>query len=196
LRLAAIGALVVVFAQAGLLAALAQALVVDDARWPMAALLGSTVGAAGLARIAVAIVTIAAVVALGQAPAAAARRALLLGSSVLLAGSGALASHAMGRLDGQASLLLVSALHQVAVGVWVGGLACAALIALHPANTDTAWLRPFSTVALAAVAGIAVTGLALTLAYVGSAGAAIGTSYGAMVLTKVVLFAALLAMGA
>jgi putative copper resistance protein D len=51
-------------------------------------------------------------------------------------------------------------------------------------------------VALAAVAGIAVTGLALTLAYVGSAGAAIGTSYGAMVLTKVVLFAALLAMGA
>jgi len=196
LALAAIGALVVVFAQAGQLAALAQALVVDDARWPMAALLGSTVGAAGLARIAVALVTVAAVVALRQAPASAARRALLLGSSVFLACTGALASHAMGRMDGQASLLLVSALHQVAVGVWVGGLACAALIALHPGNTGIAWLRPFSTVALAAVAGIAVTGLALTLAYVGSPGAAIGTSYGAMVLTKVVLFAALLAMGA
>ena len=196
LALAAIGALCVVFAQAGLLAALAQALVVDDSSWPMAALLGSTVGAAGLARIAVALVTVAAVVALRQAPASAARRALLLGSSVLLACTGALASHAMGRMDGQASLLIVSALHQVAVGVWVGGLACAALIALHPGNTGTAWLRPFSTVALAAVAGIALTGLALTLGYVGSAGAAIGTSYGAMVLTKVVLFAALLAMGA
>src|SRR5499426_2083855 len=186
LALAAIGALVVIFAQAGQLAALAQALVVDDARWPMAALLGSTVGAAGLARV----------VALRQAPASATRRALLLGSSVLLACTGALASHAMGRMDGQASLLLVTALHQVAVGVWVGGLACAAIIALHPSNAGTAWLRPFSTVALAAVAGIAVTGLVLTLAYVGSAGAAIGTSYGAMVLTKVVLFAALLAMGA
>src|SRR5262249_44307068 len=196
LALAAIGALVVVFAQARLLAALGQARVVADAQWPMGALLGSTVGAAGLARIAVALVTAAAVIALRQAPASSVRRALLLGSSVLLAGTGALASHAMGRMDGQASLLLVTALHQVAVGVWVGGLACAAIIALHPGNGGTAWLRPFSTVALAAVAGIAVTGLVLTLAYVGSAGAAIGTSYGAMVLTKVVLFAALLAMGA
>src|SRR5262249_59289816 len=157
LTLAVIGALVVVFAQAALLAALAQALVVDDARWPMAALLGSTVGAAGLARIAVALVTVAAVVALRQAPASAARRALLQGSSVLLACTGALASHAMGRMDGPASLLLVSALHQVAVGVWVGGLSCAAIIALRADSLATAWLRPFSTVALAAGAGAAGT---------------------------------------
>ena len=196
LALAGIGALVVVFAQAGLLAALAQALVVDDARWPMGALLGSTVGAAGLARIAVAFVTAAAVVALRRAPASSVRRALLLGSSVLLAGAGALASHAMGRMDGQASLLLVTALHQVAVGVWVGGLVCAAIIALRTDSLATAWLRPFSTVALVAVAGVAVTGLALSLAYVGTAAAAIGTSYGAMVLTKIVLFVALLTMGA
>jgi copper resistance protein D len=195
LALAGIGALVVVFAQAGLLAALAQALVVDDARWPMGALLGSTVGAAGLARIAVAFVTAAAVVALRRAPASSVRRALLLGSSVLLAGAGALASHAMGRMDGQASLLLVTALHQVAVGVWVGGLVCAAIIALRTDSLATAWLRPFSTVALVAVAGVAVTGLALSLAYVGTAAAAIGTSYGAMVLTKIVLFVALLTMG-
>src|SRR5262249_60843036 len=86
LALAAIGALVVVFAQAGLLAALAQALVVDNAQWPMGALLGSTVGAAGLARIAVALVTAAAVIARRQAPASSMRRALLLGSTALLAG--------------------------------------------------------------------------------------------------------------
>src|SRR5262245_10970317 len=192
LTLAVIGALVVVFAQAGLLAALGQALVVDDGQWPMGALLGSTVGAAGLARIAVALVTAAAVIALRQAPASSVRRALLLGSSVLLAGTGALASHAMGRMDGQASLLLVTALHQVAVGVWVGGLACAAIIALRADSLATAWLRPFSTVALAAVAGVAVTGLALSLAYVGTAAAAIGTSYGAMVLTQMVIFVELL----
>jgi putative copper resistance protein D len=196
LALTATGALAVLFAQAGLLAALAQALRVDDARWPMAALLGSTVGGAGLARIAIALVTVAAVVALRQAPTSRGRRALLLGSSVLLACTGALASHAMGRMDGQSSLLLVAALHQVAVGVWVGGLACAAIIALAADGTDITWLHPFSTVALAAVAGVAVTGLALSLAYVGSAGAAIGTSYGAMVLTKIILFATLLAMGA
>ena len=196
LGLTGIGALVVVLAQAGLLAALAEALTVDDARWPLSALLGSTVGTAGLARITVGLVTVAAVIALCQAPASRVRRALLLGSSVLLAGTGALASHAMGRMDGQASLLVVTALHQVAVGVWVGGLVCAAIIALRTDSVGNAWLRPFSTVALAAVAGIAFTGLGLSLAYVGTAGAAIGTSYGAMVLTKIVLFAALVAMGA
>ena len=196
LALAGIGALVVGFAQAALLAALAQALVVDDARWPISALLGSTVGAAGLVRIAVALVTAAAVVALRQAPVSSVRRALLLGSSVLLAGSGALASHAMGRMDDRAWLVLVTALHQVTVAVWVGGLVCAGIIALQGDNSATAWLRPFSTVALAAVAGIAVTGFALWFAYVASAAAAVGTSYGAMVLTKIVLFVALLTMGA
>src|SRR5882672_8640017 len=196
LALTGIGALVVVLAQAGLLAALAEALTVDDARWPVSALLSSTVGTAGLARITVGLVTVAAVIALCQAPASRVRRALLLGSSVLLAGTGTLASHAMGRMDGQASLLVVTALHQVAVGVWVGGLVCAAIIALRTDSVGNAWLRPFSTVALAAVAGIAFTGLGLSLAYVGTAGAAIGTSYGAMVLTKIVLFAALVAMGA
>src|SRR5262245_25626588 len=98
LALAGIGTLLVVLAQAALLATLAQALVVDDSRWPIGALLGSTVGAAGVARIAVALVTAAAVVALRRAPASSVRRALLLGSSVLLAGTGALASHAMGRM--------------------------------------------------------------------------------------------------
>src|SRR5262249_23406791 len=148
LALTGIGALVVVLAQAALLAALAQALVVDDARWPMGALLGSTVGAGGLVRIAVALVTAAPVIALRQTPAPPVRRALLWGSSVLLAGTGAVTSHAMGRMDGQASLLLVTALHQVAVGVWVGGLVCAAIIALRPDSSATEWLRPFSTVAL------------------------------------------------
>lgn len=196
LALAGIGAIVVIFAQAGLLAVLAQALVAEDARWPVAALLGSTVGAAGLVRVAVALVTIAAVMAVRRAPASSVRRAWLLASTVLLACTGALASHAMGRMDGQAPLLLVTSLHQVAVSVWVGGLVCAAIIALRADSTGTAWLRPFSTVALAAVAGIAVSGLALALVYVGTVGAAIGTSYGAMVLTKTVLFVALLWMGA
>jgi len=90
----------------------------------------------------------------------------------------------------------VTALHQAAVGVWVGGLVCAAILVLRAdASAGDVWLRPFSGVAAAAAAGIAVTGVALSLAYVATPGAAIGTSYGAMVLAKIVLFAALLAMG-
>jgi copper resistance protein D len=44
------------------------------------------------------------------------------------------------------------------------------------------------------VTALALSGIALSLVYVGSPAAAIGTSYGAMVLAKIVLFSALLAM--
>jgi len=63
-----------------------------------------------------------------------------------------------------------------------------------PGAPDT-WLRPFSTLALAAVVVLALTGGALSLAYIATPAAAIGTSYGAMTLTKIVLFAAMLTLG-
>jgi putative copper resistance protein D len=68
------------------------------------------------------------------------------------------------------------------------------LVLRADASAGDVWLRPFSVVAAAAVGGIAVTGVTLSLAYVATPGAAIGTSYGAMVLAKIVLFGALLAM--
>lgn len=195
LALTGAGALVAVLAQTGLLAVLAAALA-DDAGWPIAALLGSTVGSAGIVRIAAGLAILSAAIALRRAPASRLRGALLLGSTILLSATGALASHAMGRLDGQAWLLTVTAFHQAAVGIWVGGLLCAAMLLLRAdASAGDVWLRPFSVVAAAAVVGIAVTGVALSLAYVATPDAAIGTSYGAMVLTKIVLFVALLAMG-
>jgi putative copper resistance protein D len=195
LAFTAVGALIAVLAQTGLLAVLAAALA-DDAGWPIAALLGSTVGIAGLVRIAAGLAIAFTASALRRAPAFRVRGALLLGSTLLLSVTGAFASHAMGRPDGQAWLLTVTALHQAAVGIWVGGLMCAAMLVLRAdARAGDGWLRPFSVVAAAAVGGIAVTGVALSLAYVATPGAAIGTSYGAMVLAKTVLFVALLAMG-
>src|SRR2546425_4165745 len=194
LALSGAGALVTVLAQTSLLAVLAAALA-DDAGWPIAALLGSTVGLAGIVRIAAGLAILFTAIALRRAPASRLRGALLLGSTILLSATGALASHAMGRLDGQAWLLTVTAFHQAAVGIWVGGLICAAMLVVRAdASHGNAWLRPFSVVAAAAVGGIAVTGVALSLAYVATPGAAIGTSYGAMVLAKIVLFAALLVM--
>ena len=195
LALTGAGALVAVLAQIGVLAALAAALTNDDASWPTAALLGSTVGIAGIVRIAAGLATLFAALTLRRSAASRVRRALLLGTATSLCFTGALASHAMGRLDGQAWLLTVTALHQAAVGIWMGGLVCATMLVLRAdASHGNAWLRPFSVVAAAAVGGIAVTGVALSLAYVATPGAAIGTSYGAMVLAKIVLFAALLVM--
>lgn len=194
LALTGAGALTAVLAQAGVLAVLAAALA-DDAGWPIATLVGSTVGIAGMVRIAAGLAVLFTAMALRRASASRVRGAQLLGSTILLSVTGALASHAMARTDGQAWLLIVTALHQAAVGIWVGGLMCAAMLALRAdASAGDVWLGPFSVVAAAAVGGIAVTGVTLSLAYVATPGAAIGTSYGAMVLAKIVLFVALLAM--
>lgn len=196
LVLAGAGAPLAALAQAGLLAAQAAALVNGDDRWPVAALLGSTVGVAGLVRIGVALAVLLAALALRRAPASCMRGACLLAAAAALCLTGVLASHAIGRPDGRAWLLLVTALHQMAVAIWVGGLICAAIHAVRAgADEGTSWLRPFSAVAAAAAGGVAVTGVALSIAYVATPEAAVGTSYGAMILTKIVLFAALLAMG-
>ena len=195
LALVTFGALLAAAAQAGVLGALAKALG-DDAGWPLGALLGSTVGVIGLTRIAVALLAAAAAHALRRNPESAARSILLLGSGVLLAVTGALASHAVGRIDDSVWLLTVGALHQAAAATWTGGLACATVVVLRSApGTPETWLRPFSTLALAAVVVLALTGGALSFAYIATPAAAIGTSYGAMTLTKVVLFAAVLILG-
>jgi copper resistance protein D len=195
LALITFGALLAAAAQAGVLITLANALG-DDAGWPLGALLGSTVGVIGLIRIAVALLGAAAAHGLRRDPGSSARSTVLLISGVLLALTGALASHAVGRIDGGVWLVTVGALHQAAAATWTGGLACATVVALRsaPEAPDT-WLRPFSALALAAVAVLALTGIGLSLAYIATPAAAVGTSYGAMTLTKIVLFATMLTLG-
>jgi putative copper resistance protein D len=196
LALAAIGALLAAIAQGGTLAALAAQLA-DGRGWPVAALLGSTVGLSGLIRIACSLITAAAALRLRRAPDSITWRVVLLTTACLLCVTGTLATHAVGWVGSGLWTAVVSVLHQAAAGVWVGGLMCAAALGLRgDAPPAEAWLRPFSTLAVTAVATLAVTGAALSIQYIASPGAAIGTSYGAMVLTKVTLFVAMLAIGA
>jgi putative copper resistance protein D len=73
---------------------------------------------------------------------------------------------------------------------------CAAALGARPHGEHLErWLPRFSVLAAVAVAMLALTGMVLAFGYVGTPEAALGTSYGAMVLTKVVLFTALLTMG-
>jgi len=190
------GALLAAAAQVGVLVVLASAMG-DDASWPLGAVLDSTVGVIGLIRIAVALAGAAVAHMLRRHPGSTTLGALLVSGGALLALTGALASHAVGRVDGGVWLVAVGALHQAAAATWVGGLVCAAVLTLRstPAASES-WLRPFSRLALAAVTALALTGVALSLAYIASPAAAIGTSYGAMTLTKIVLFIAMLTMGA
>jgi putative copper resistance protein D len=196
LLLCAAGALLAAVAQAGVLVGLAATLS-DDASFPLADVLATpTPGVTGLARIALSAIAGGAALAVRRRSGSRGLDALLVAAAGLLPVTSALASHAMGGMQGRAWLVVVGALHQGAAGAWVGGVVCAALLAVRtPADERVLWLRRFSPVAIASVTALALTGMALTLEYVRTPAAAIGTSYGAMVLTKVVLFAALLAMG-
>src|SRR5260370_11192259 len=99
-------------------------------------------------------------------------------------------SPSMARLDYRAPLVAFTALHQAAAATWLGGLPYL-LIAIRRAQSPE-FARQlgarFSQLALASVAVLASAGLLLSFAYVGSLQAVYGTSYGAMVATKVLFF--------
>ena len=196
LVLAVLGALLVALAQAGTLAALAADLA-DGRGWPVTALLDSTVGLSGLIRIAFALIAAGAALGLRRSPGSIMRGVVLLTAAGLLSFTGTLATHAVGWVGSSLWTVAVSVFHQAAASVWVGGLVCAAALALRPdGDPPEAWLRPFSALATIAVVALALTGVALSLQYIAGPAAALGTAYGAMVLTKLTLFAALLVLGA
>src|SRR5262245_55024377 len=196
LILTAAGGVLVTAAQVAGIVAVAAAFG-GTAGWAIGAVIESTTGIVGLGRIASAALVVLAAAALRGARAKGSGWAILLlcGAGALPV-TGALVSHATGSLDGRGWLVALAAVHQAAASTWVGGLAAAVAASARADDAGAAaWLRRFSGVAVISVATLAVTGIGLSLEYVASAGAAIGTSYGAMVLTKIALFAALLAMG-
>ncbi len=122
---------------------------------------------------------------------------LLLPTAAIIASS-VMTSHAMARLDYRVPLVAFTALHQAATATWLGGLPYL-LITIRRAQTPEYARRlsaRFSQLALVSVAVLASAGLVLGFAYVGSFKAVYGTSYGAMVATKVLLFGLLLFLGA
>src|SRR5882672_7303425 len=122
---------------------------------------------------------------------------LLFPAAAVIASS-VMTSHAMARLDYRVPLVAFTALHQAATATWLGGLPYL-LIGIGRAQTPE-YARQlsasFSKLALGSVAVLASAGLVLGFAYVGSFKAVYGTSYGAMVATKVLLFGLLVFLGA
>ncbi|GGT84390.1 copper resistance protein CopC [Streptomyces coeruleorubidus] len=86
-----------------------------------------------------------------------------------------------------------SVLHLVATGVWLGGLV-ALLLTLRRASVDalTEVVPRFSRIAFASVTVLAVTGLYQSWRGLGSLAALTGTSYGRLLLAKLVAVTALL----
>src|SRR5581483_9343695 len=191
LRAVALAAAGVAAAQALVLLVSLGALVAPDGAWPVGDFFATTFARA----------------AAGRAAGRLAWLTLAVGAAVLVASSAVL-SHAMARVDSRAVLVGLDAAHQVAAAVWVGGLAHLTLYAAwrrrHAAALAT-WpdaasrasgplLRRFSSVAFWSMAVIVAAGLGLTWLYVGDAAAFVGTAYGVMIVSKVILLLAALCL--
>src|SRR2546423_10967069 len=107
-------------------------------------------------------------------------------------------SHSVARLDYRVPLVAFAALHHAATSCWLGGLPYVLIASRRARTPDVARQlgARFSQLAVASVAMLASAGVVLGFAYVGSFKAVYGTSYGAMVATKVLLFGLLLFLGA
>lgn len=198
------GALLVAGTTALLLLVVHPWALADEAgRWPLREFLTTEFGLAGLGRVALALLLLAAVRRLRRDGDAPARWAAVLGAGALLMANAAWLAHAVSRLHGRALLMLGTVLHQLGAVLWVGGL-------IHLVAFAPLWRRaggpsvePLGARVLARFSGVAVVGIALvlgpgiylSLGYIGGWGALIGTGYGVMVLTKAALLGCALVMG-
>jgi putative copper resistance protein D len=108
-----------------------------------------------------------------------------------------LTTHAAARLDNRGALLAVEGLHQLGAAIWIGGIPCF-LLALANVR-DGAGFRlvgsRFSRMSMAGVACILVSGVTMSLLYIGDWQGFYGTAFGVMVGAKIGMFLMLLALG-
>ncbi|MFF4080616.1 copper resistance CopC/CopD family protein [Streptomyces sp. NPDC001777] len=121
---------------------------------------------------------------------------LAIGGTVIaagIAGTWALAEHASAGLQ-PGIAMPVDVLHLLAVAAWLGGLV-ALLVALHKTpDIDATAVRRFSRVAFGSVLVLTATGIYQSWRQVGTWSALTGTTYGQLLLVKVGLVGALVAI--
>ncbi len=116
---------------------------------------------------------------------------------VIVLAASVMTDHAASRIDGRVPLVILTALHEAATGFWIGGLPFL-MLGLYISKDQTAqWnmTRRFSQLALISVIVLVVSGFCMSLSYVASFHALIGTSYGLMLLAKIAMLLAMLALG-
>jgi copper resistance protein D len=122
----------------------------------------------------------------------------LLALAVIELAAATLTTHAAARLDYRTPLLLVEFLHQLGAAIWIGGIPCF-LIALGRIQNAQAWRlvgSRFSRMSMAGVACILLSGITMSLLYIGDWQGFYGTAYGVMVGAKIAMFLMLLGLGA
>lgn len=170
----------------------------DENGWPVREFVATIYFAASAVRLAACVALVAGCRMSRRDPRRVGVWVALVACSVGLVASSAAMSHAAARLDPRGLLLVLDTLHQLAAAVWVGGLLhlTAAAFRSDGPPWPVAVLRRFSANALLTVATLIVAGIGLSARYLDGLQALLGTAYGVMILTKGVLLAGLLGLGA
>jgi copper resistance protein D len=116
---------------------------------------------------------------------------------IAVLGASVMTDHAASRIEGRVPLIILTSLHVIATGFWIGGLPFL-LMGLHVSrDRATQWYltQRFSQLALVSVVVLVASGFCMSLSYVASWRALIGTSYGLMLLAKVAMLLCMLALG-
>lgn len=117
--------------------------------------------------------------------------------ALVIMGASVMTNHAASRLEGRPLLITLSCIHELATGFWIGGLPFLVLGLFRAKDLTTQWYvaERFSRMALVSVGALVLSGLWMSVLYVGSWGAVLGTAYGVMVLAKATMLGALLLLG-
>ena len=117
--------------------------------------------------------------------------------TVVIMAASVMTNHAASRLEGRPLLITLSSIHELATGFWIGGLPFLVLGLYRAKDLDTRWYitERFSRMALFSVGALAISGLVMSVIYIGSWQAVLGTAYGIMVLAKVIMLGVLLILG-
>jgi putative copper resistance protein D len=200
LDIVALGAVTLAVAQATALVLQNYLLSITLGRSALVDLLATASFRAGFARVALALALAVTVGRLRATPGAGGGWTVVGVLAALLTTSGAWLTHAAGRLEHGAPLMLLTMAHQMAAAAWLGGLVqLGALWRLtrrdeHAAAAWPTLVRRFSSLAAAAVGVLLLSALPLTWVYAQSWRALVGTGYGSLVLTKAGLLVAVLGL--
>jgi putative copper resistance protein D len=117
--------------------------------------------------------------------------------ALVIMGASVMTNHAASRMEGRPLLIVLSCVHELATGFWIGGLPFLVLGLYRAKDLTTQWYvtERFSRMALISVGALALSGIGLSVLYIGSWGAVLGTAYGAMVVAKATMLGALLLLG-
>jgi len=115
----------------------------------------------------------------------------------LILGASLMTNHAVSRIEGRPLLVLLSGMHELAAGFWIGGLPFLVLALYRAGDLSAQWhiTQRFSKVALVSVMLLTVSGLVMSKLYINSWAAIVGTAYGVMVSAKALMLGALLLLG-